>query len=712
MTARDKFLRNEVTPATPGTDALLATQVGDFIIDERIGSGGMGVVYRATHPLIGKQVAIKILRAELVSQQQVERLLIEARAVNAIQHPGIIDIFGFGSLPDGRPYVIMELLQGQSLAAFIRQHGCLDAETTLWILDQMLAALGAAHRAGIVHRDLKPGNVFLARASNGAYSVKLVDFGIAKLVHSHEGPTTLEGSILGTPEFMAPEQIRGAGIGPATDLYAVGVMTFQMLTGALPFQGEPLQVLFAHVEQPPPVPSARVPSVPPELDTLVLQLMAKDPGLRPESAEIVRLALRRGSETGVSPLPSNPRSPVPAADVVEREPKTVQARRLSQPPPARWGWYWLMSLPLLAGLCGVGIYLLVASPPVAASQAPSSPTPPSALPARPPPPANSATPATSLSVAEEGPPSRDFDVLPEQKAAPHEIENSVAADTPRTEPQHKPAETLKRRGTSRAKGGSSAGTLNGPGPSDAAQVLTLDEALASRSGREITAPPQALPVEVSAVMTSVPRTEVLRKEVALQTPPLPADSKSPGPSVPRAPFLARSKAPPQDANLMERVYQLEERYLRHPSPAPGFEENLKQLHAQALDASTRTEIAKASYSLSVLGKKLDAPWSPPAVLPPPPPPQPRLVAPRGPQLDTMLSLMVKSPPDAKLARRFSQYKGLFVELSARDEYPLSILEELIRLHRASMTADTATKRMDVQRGLDAWRQSLDRATPK
>ncbi|WP_276519149.1 serine/threonine-protein kinase [Corallococcus exiguus] len=278
-------------------DPLLGTQLGEYILQERIGAGGMGVVYRAAHPLIGKQVAIKVLRAELVSPEQEQRLLVEARAVNAIQHTGIIDIFGFGSLPDGRPYVIMELLKGQPLSTVLRQQGRLDVERVIWVLDQMLAALGAAHKAGVVHRDLKPANVFLVETPDSAPSLKLVDFGIAKLLESQDGPKTVDGSILGTPEYMAPEQVRGQAVGPATDLYAVGLMAFQMLTGTRVFQGEHFQVMFAHVEQQPPLPSSRAAGIPPEFDTLVLHLLAKEPALRPSSAEAVRQQLRRIPQT-------------------------------------------------------------------------------------------------------------------------------------------------------------------------------------------------------------------------------------------------------------------------------------------------------------------------------------------------------------------------------------------------------------------------------
>ncbi|RKH17311.1 serine/threonine protein kinase [Corallococcus sp. CA047B] len=295
-------------------DPLLGTQVGEFVIQERIGAGGMGVVYRAVHPLIGKQAAIKVMRLELVSPQQVQRLLVEARSVNAVRHQGIIDIFGFGILPDERPYVIMELLQGRPLSDFVRAQNRMPLESAVWVMDQMLAALGAAHAAGVVHRDLKPANVFVVESSGVPSVVKLVDFGIAKLLESCESPLTSEGSIIGTPEFMSPEQVRGSSVGPATDLYAVGVMLFQMLTGVRPFQGESLQVMFAHVNQPPPVPSSRIPGLPPELDALVLQLLEKDPGARPGSAEVVRERLKRIPLRAPPHAPSVPNRDAPPVD--------------------------------------------------------------------------------------------------------------------------------------------------------------------------------------------------------------------------------------------------------------------------------------------------------------------------------------------------------------------------------------------------------------
>ncbi|MCY1043102.1 serine/threonine-protein kinase [Corallococcus sp. bb12-1] len=332
-------------------DPLLGQRLGDFVIQERIGEGGMGVVYRAEHPLIGKQAAIKVMRLDLASPQQARRLLVEARAVNAIRHPGIIDIFGFGSLPDERPYIIMELLQGRTLSDFVRSKERMELESVVWVMDQMLAALGAAHDAGVVHRDLKPENVFVVEAAKIPPSVKLVDFGIAKLLESRDTtPLTSEGFVIGTPEFMAPEQINGDPISPATDLYAVGVMLFQLLTGERPFQGKPLQVMFAQRDQPPPVPSSRVPGIPRELDALVLHLLAKEPAARPASAEKVRERLKR------IPLRSAPHAPStakrgapPAASRKDAGGSTVEIREALKAlrRPLSPGWWLIGALVVL-----------------------------------------------------------------------------------------------------------------------------------------------------------------------------------------------------------------------------------------------------------------------------------------------------------------------------------------------------------------------------
>ncbi|SEM34716.1 serine/threonine protein kinase [Stigmatella aurantiaca] len=275
-------------------DPLIGTQVSEYVIQERIGTGGMGIVYRAVQPLIGKQVAIKVMRAQFAQAHQlVQRLLVEARIVNAIPHRGIIDIFGFGQLEDGRPYVVMELLQGLSLDRLLRRKGRLGVDEAVKILDEVLDALGAAHRRGVVHRDLKPGNVFLVEGAAGARSLKLLDFGIAKVASTPAANAlTVHGLLLGTPEYMSPEQVRGGEVEPTSDLYAVGVMAFEMLTGQVPFGGEQVRVLFAQVEDAPPSLSSLVPGIPPALERMVSRLLAKAPFQRYPSADAVRQELK------------------------------------------------------------------------------------------------------------------------------------------------------------------------------------------------------------------------------------------------------------------------------------------------------------------------------------------------------------------------------------------------------------------------------------
>ncbi|AFE09871.1 serine/threonine protein kinase [Corallococcus coralloides DSM 2259] len=350
--------------ASAPPDPLLGTQLGEFVIKERIGAGGMGVVYRAEHPLIGKQAAIKVMRMELVSPQQVQRLLVEARSVNAIRHTGIIDIFGFGTLPDERPYVIMELLRGRSLSDFVRENRRMELESVIWVMDQMLAALGAAHRAGVVHRDLKPANVFVVEAPETPISIRLVDFGIAKLMESRDNPLTADGLVLGTPEFMAPEQIRGDTVGPATDLYAAGVMMFQLLTGVRPFQGESVQVMFAHLEQSPPTPSSRLEGLPKEVDALVLRLLAKDPASRPPSAEAVREQLKRIPLRSPARAPSlaSPEVTLPAVESLT--PDTREALEAIRKPPGI-GWALIGALVLLS--VGAGVIRLRSVPSIEAA---------------------------------------------------------------------------------------------------------------------------------------------------------------------------------------------------------------------------------------------------------------------------------------------------------------------------------------------------------
>jgi eukaryotic-like serine/threonine-protein kinase len=290
----------------PTRDPLIGMKLGEYELRSRIGVGGMGFVYDGIQPLIGKRVAVKVLRPELAqAPEQVARLLAEARAVNAIRHRGIIDIFGFGQVPDGRQYIVMEFLDGQPLDAYMAEKGRLPPTEALSILDEVLAALGAAHGAGVVHRDLKPSNIFLVREPGGTRYVKLLDFGLAKQGQSGGSARTAQtrtDMVVGTPEYMAPEQARGQAVGPMTDLYAMGVVTFEMVTGRLPFIGtSPVDLLMKHVDARPPRPSEFIPELPPALDAFILQMLTKDPEARPGSADALRQQLHRLRRTMLRP---------------------------------------------------------------------------------------------------------------------------------------------------------------------------------------------------------------------------------------------------------------------------------------------------------------------------------------------------------------------------------------------------------------------------
>jgi serine/threonine protein kinase len=275
--------KNKAPARTPTTtrDPLLGQKLQDYVLEERIGVGGMGVVYRAVHSLIAKRVAIKVLRADVVKDgRDIDRLLEEAKTVSSINHRGIINIFGAGMLEDGRRYLVMELLEGESLEAKMLREGQIASAEAVTILEEVLSALAAAHSANVVHRDLKPANVFLAKESGKTY-VKLLDFGLAR--RSQADVTR----IAGTPDYISPEHARGRPAGPPADLYGFGVLCFTMLTGQLPFAGKtPMEVMEKHVHSPPPVPHEVNPTIPKALSELILKLLSKEPGLRPDAAQV------------------------------------------------------------------------------------------------------------------------------------------------------------------------------------------------------------------------------------------------------------------------------------------------------------------------------------------------------------------------------------------------------------------------------------------
>jgi len=289
--------------------------VGEYLVKHQVGKGGFGTVYLASHPVIGKQVAIKVLsRRYSADEGVVRRFVDEARAVNQIRHRNIIDIFSFGQLEDGRHYYVMEYLDGTPLDQYLQEHGALRLETALPILRAIARALDAAHAKGIAHRDLKPENIVLSFDDEGQMFPKLLDFGIAKLTtpDQERAHRTGTGVPLGTPYYMSPEQCRGRDVDHRTDLYSFGVLTFRLLTGDYPFHGELIEILHKHMHEEPPLASSINPTLTADIDRTVAWMMNKDPPSRPPTAIAAVVALQ-GDSTVPTPMltPSAIRTPVP-----------------------------------------------------------------------------------------------------------------------------------------------------------------------------------------------------------------------------------------------------------------------------------------------------------------------------------------------------------------------------------------------------------------
>src|SRR6266496_1421185 len=266
---------------------MIGESVNNYRITELNEEGGIGAVYLAEHPFIGRKRAIKVLRREFAEDLSlVERFMNEARAANAIRNPNIIDIMDVGRLPTGIPYLMMEFLEGESLAHRLAR-GTLALGEALDVTLQTAAALAAAHGKGIVHRDLKPDNLYLVpdeSASNGV-RVKVLDFGIAKLRGDLSGgmAKTQAGSLMGTPPYMSPEQCRGITeeIDHRTDVYALGIILYEMLVGAPPFMSPGWgDIVLMHVTKPVPPPRAKNPTIPTELEAVILRALAKQPDER------------------------------------------------------------------------------------------------------------------------------------------------------------------------------------------------------------------------------------------------------------------------------------------------------------------------------------------------------------------------------------------------------------------------------------------------
>jgi eukaryotic-like serine/threonine-protein kinase len=268
--------------------------VGNYQILSKLGTGGMGAVYLAEHPLIGKKVALKVIHRELSGNREVvQRFFQEARAVNTIGHEHIVEIHDFGQTPEGDHFYIMEYLDGITLAQAIARERRLEVRRALHISAQIAGGLAATHAAGVIHRDLKPDNVMLMPRMGSPDFVKILDFGLAKVLAGNGTALTAFGVVLGTPQYMSPEACESKrDVDHRTDIYALGVLLFQMLTGTLPFDGNSMgEVLVKQVTQLPPAPRGFNPEIPPSVEQILLRCLAKAPAGRFQSMEALREAL-------------------------------------------------------------------------------------------------------------------------------------------------------------------------------------------------------------------------------------------------------------------------------------------------------------------------------------------------------------------------------------------------------------------------------------
>jgi serine/threonine-protein kinase len=298
-------LEADATIADAPVDPLIGrTFEGKYRLDQRLGSGGMGTVYRATHLLIDRPVAIKVLSQRFMGDETAQqRFRREARAAGRMQHPNAVTVTDFGASDDGYLYIVMELLEGCTLRDLMAREAPLDLARAVSIMLQACTAVGAAHDAGLIHRDLKPANIFVEQRPNLPSIVKVLDFGVAKLAVSAKEDEdfktlTQVGALIGTPRYMSPEQCTGAAtLTGASDVYSLGIILYEMLTGAVPFSADtPLAVAMKQVSEPPRPLREVAPQIPEVLEHVVLHALAKTPEGRPADANAFRRELLATAE--------------------------------------------------------------------------------------------------------------------------------------------------------------------------------------------------------------------------------------------------------------------------------------------------------------------------------------------------------------------------------------------------------------------------------
>lgn len=275
-----------------------------YRIEERLSEGGMGTVYRARHLQMDRPVAIKVMRPGMVEDEAARnRFQREARAAVRLQHPNAVAVTDCGETGDGCVYIVMELLEGRTLREILVKEAPIETARAISIMLQASAAVAAAHGAGIIHRDLKPSNILVTQSPDAPATVKVLDFGIAKLaahaLDDEDPATTLRqtGGLIGTPRYMAPEQYDENGLTPAADVYSLGVILYEMLTGMAPFTGStPLEIAAKHVSEPPHAPREIVAGIPEDIESVVLHALEKDAADRPADAAAFRRELLETAE--------------------------------------------------------------------------------------------------------------------------------------------------------------------------------------------------------------------------------------------------------------------------------------------------------------------------------------------------------------------------------------------------------------------------------
>jgi eukaryotic-like serine/threonine-protein kinase len=294
---------------------MIGQQFGNYRAVSLLGEGGMGAVYLAEHPAIGRRVAVKVLHKNYIRDENLlTRFLNEARAANAIRHPNIIEILDSGTIADGTPFLVMELLEGESLGTRIRRVGALSLQTSVEFCYQTASALGAAHKKGIVHRDLKPDNLFVVPDPHDPdrERIKVLDFGIAKLQQSaNDSVKTRTGTLMGTPIYMSPEQCRGTKtVDHRSDIYSLGIIFFEMLCGQPPFVSEGFgELVNMHLNVAPPAPSSQNPDISPTIDAIVLKMLAKNPEERFADMGELQAALKSSGGSMFAVRGTQPSSP-------------------------------------------------------------------------------------------------------------------------------------------------------------------------------------------------------------------------------------------------------------------------------------------------------------------------------------------------------------------------------------------------------------------